>query len=91
MLLQKVDKLFDISPGARVSVEGHTDSKGSDRLNQRLSQNRAQAVMDHIVRDATITPELVSAIGYGETRPIASNETEVGRAKNRRIDLIIDP
>jgi outer membrane protein OmpA-like peptidoglycan-associated protein len=91
MLLQKVDKLFDIYPGARVSVEGHTDSKGSDRLNQRLSQNRAQAVMDHIVRDAAIAPERVSAIGYGETRPIANNETAAGRTKNRRIDLIIDP
>jgi len=90
-LFAKVKQLLNIYPNAFISIEGHTDSKGSDRLNQRLSQNRAQAVMDRVLQDNALAPERVSAIGYGETRPIANNETTEGRAQNRRIDLLIRP
>jgi len=88
------DPLFDkmtLYPGAEITVEGHTDSKGSDRLNLRLSQNRAQSVMQRLIRDNALAPEKLSAIGYGESRPIANNETSAGRAQNRRIDLLIKP
>jgi outer membrane protein OmpA-like peptidoglycan-associated protein len=90
-LFSKISNLLSIYPGAEITVEGHTDSKGSDRLNLRLSQNRAQSVMQRLIRDNTLAPEKLSAIGYGESRPIANNETAAGRAQNRRIDLLIKP
>jgi outer membrane protein OmpA-like peptidoglycan-associated protein len=90
-LFDKIHSLLTLYPGAEITVEGHTDSKGSDRLNLRLSQNRAQSVMQRLIRDNALAPEKLSAIGYGESRPIANNETSAGRAQNRRIDLLIKP
>lgn len=90
-LLDQTAAAMAIYPGAVVMVEGHTDSKGSDRLNQRLSQNRAQTVMNELVRRTAISPDRISAIGYGESKPIANNETAEGRARNRRIDLLLTP
>ncbi|MBT8421902.1 MAG: OmpA family protein [Gammaproteobacteria bacterium] len=91
ILFAKVKKMLAIYPGASIVVEGHTDSKGSDRVNKRLSQNRAQEVVARILRDNPIEPNLIAAVGYGETRPIANNETADGRARNRRIDILIRP
>lgn len=90
-LFAKVKQLLAIYPGAEISIEGHTDSKGSDRLNMRLSENRAQAVMQRIIAANAAAPDKLIAVGYGETRPIANNETVEGRAQNRRIDLLIRP
>jgi len=90
-LFAKVKKLLAIYPGASIVVEGHTDSKGSDRVNKRLSQNRAQEVVARILRDSPVPPDQIAAVGYGETRPIANNETAEGRTRNRRIDLLIRP
>jgi outer membrane protein OmpA-like peptidoglycan-associated protein len=90
-LLEKVAKAIDIYPGATIVVEGHTDSQGSSRLNQLLSQNRAETVVAYMMEKMRVAPHLVDAIGYGASRPIANNETEEGRAKNRRIDLVIRP
>lgn len=90
-LFEKIRSLLTLYPGAEITVEGHTDSKGSDRLNLRLSQNRAQSVMQRLIRDNALAPEKLSAIGYGESRPIANNEASAGRAQNRRIDLLIKP
>jgi len=90
-LFDKIRSLLAIYPGAEITVEGHTDSKGSDRLNLRLSQNRAQSVMQRLIRENALAPEKISAVGYGESRPIANNETATGRAQNRRIDLLIKP
>jgi outer membrane protein OmpA-like peptidoglycan-associated protein len=90
-LFDKIHSLLTLYPGAEITVEGHTDSKGSGRLNLRLSQNRAQSVMQRLIRDNALAPEKLSAIGYGESRPIANNETSAGRAQNRRIDLLIKP
>ena len=70
-------------------IEGHTDSNGSDSTNLILSQDRADAVRQYLVTTFGINPEKVSSIGYGEARPVATNETADGRARNRRIDLII--
>lgn len=90
-LLRKIERVISIFPGATLVVEGHTDSRGGERLNQQLSQNRAQAVLNRLVTRLGLPPNRISAIGYGETRPIANNETEEGRAQNRRIDLVISP
>jgi len=66
-------------------LEGHTDSRGSDQYNMNLSDRRAKAVKAKLVNDYGIPAARVSAVGYGESRPIATNSTEEGRARNRRV------
>ena len=66
-------------------LEGHTDSRGSDQYNMNLSQRRADAVKAKLVEDYGIPADRVSAVGYGESRPIASNDSDDGRARNRRV------
>jgi len=68
-----------------VTVEGHTDSQGADAYNQKLSQSRADAVKTDLVTNYGIGAERVTAIGYGEARPIADNSTAAGREQNRRV------
>jgi OmpA-OmpF porin, OOP family len=88
-LMGKVRESLALFPGASVVVEGHTDSQGSDSTNLILSQDRADSVKQYLVTRMGLDPEKVTSIGYGETRPAASNDTSEGRARNRRIDLVI--
>jgi len=90
-LLRKVQQAISIFPECSVTIEGHTDSHGSDRLNLRLSQQRAEAVKAYLLANMDLPESRVKAVGYGESRPIANNETPEGRAKNRRIDVVIHP
>jgi OOP family OmpA-OmpF porin len=76
-------------PNLRVSVEGHTDSVGSDAYNQGLSERRAQSVADALAADG-ISPSRMSVKGFGKSKPIASNSTAEGRAQNRRVEIIAD-
>ena len=69
-----------------VEIAGHTDSVGSDAYNQKLSERRAKAVRDYLVTNFGLDDKLFSAVGYGESKPIASNDTEAGRAENRRME-----
>jgi outer membrane protein OmpA-like peptidoglycan-associated protein len=78
-------------PESRVLVEGHTDAFGSDADNLGLSQARADAVAQHLLHRLPISPVNLNAMGYGETRPVANNETAEGRKRNRRIDVVIKP
>jgi outer membrane protein OmpA-like peptidoglycan-associated protein len=73
-----------------IEVAGHTDSTGSDSYNQLLSQQRAQAVTDVLIRDG-VQPVRIDTVGYGESRPIASNNTPQGRQQNRRVELTLLP
>jgi outer membrane protein OmpA-like peptidoglycan-associated protein len=73
-------------PGARVSVEGHTDSSGSDAYNQSLSERRAASVKDYLVGKGVEAGRLTTA-GFGESQPVADNATDEGRALNRRVEL----
>ncbi|SHI65569.1 OmpA family protein [Arenibacter nanhaiticus] len=73
-------------PNAKFSVEGHTDSVGSASLNQRLSESRALSVKQFLV-DKGVEEFRLSAVGYGENKPIASNNTSKGRAQNRRVEI----
>jgi outer membrane protein OmpA-like peptidoglycan-associated protein len=77
-------------PQQNIVVEGHTDSRGSDALNQDLSARRAAAVRDYLVSKG-LAPERVVAQGLGPSRPIADNETAEGRANNRRVELVVQP
>jgi OOP family OmpA-OmpF porin len=69
-----------------VEIAGHTDSKGADEYNQKLSERRAKAVRDYLVTNFGLDGSLFSARGYGESKPVASNDTEEGRAENRRME-----
>ena len=77
-------------PGVKVEIDGHTDAMGSDDYNQRLSQRRAEAVRTYLVQKLGMNPALLKAVGFGESRPIATNDTEEGRAKNRRIEAVLE-
>jgi OmpA-OmpF porin, OOP family len=90
-LMKKVQQGLALFAGASISVEGHTDANGSDSTNLILSQDRADAVRQYLVSNFGLNAEKVSSVGYGEARPVATNETAAGRARNRRIDLVIHP
>ena len=90
-LLEKVEKAIDVFPRSELIIEGHTDSYGGDDMNQQLSQRRAESVQQYMINAMRIPTYRLIATGYGETRPVASNETEAGRAQNRRIDIVIRP
>ena len=78
------------NPSILMTIEGHTDSVGSDTFNLALSNARAQAGVDYLVT-LGVQPERLFAVGYGETRPIASNETVEGRRENRRLEFVLGP
>ncbi|PID62400.1 MAG: hypothetical protein CR986_01835 [Ignavibacteriae bacterium] len=88
-LLTKLKKAIKEFPESTISIEGHTDSFGSDAKNLELSQKRADAVTQYLLANMDISSSKIKSTGYGETKPIANNETKEGRAKNRRIDLIL--
>jgi OOP family OmpA-OmpF porin len=90
-LLAKVERAIDIFPRSELTIEGHTDAYGGDNSNQALSQQRAESVQQYMVNAMRIPTYRLIAQGYGETRPVSSNETESGRAQNRRIDIVIKP
>lgn len=73
-----------------VEVAGHTDSKGTDQYNQALSERRAGSVANYLTSRGVIRDRLI-VIGAGETRPVASNDTESGRAQNRRVEITLVP
>jgi outer membrane protein OmpA-like peptidoglycan-associated protein len=74
-------------PGFIMRVEGHTDSIGKDAYNLRLSQQRAESVRRYLINQGKLNPNQVVAVGFGESRPIADNKTEQGRALNRRVEF----
>jgi outer membrane protein OmpA-like peptidoglycan-associated protein len=77
------------NPSIHVEVGGHTDSIGSDAYNQRLSERRAKTVADELTRDG-ISASRLTVRGYGERKPVADNKTEAGRARNRRVEIVVD-
>ncbi|MBS4014946.1 MAG: OmpA family protein, partial [Candidatus Latescibacteria bacterium] len=87
--LQEAVKIMTENPSIKVEIQGHTDNTGSAQLNQRLSQERADAVMSYLVKTFNINAERLTAKGYGPSQPIASNDNAEGRALNRRVDFKI--
>lgn len=85
-ILDTVAQVMRDFPDITIEVQGHTDSRGSDAHNNRLSQARAESVRTYLIRQG-IAPERLSARGYGESVPIESNATEEGRAVNRRVEF----
>jgi outer membrane protein OmpA-like peptidoglycan-associated protein len=88
-LLDKIVLAVNSFPDPSMVVSGHTDSVGSTKVNLDLSQRRAETVASFLEKVGGIERSRLTAIGYGESRPVASNETSVGRASNRRIEVLI--
>lgn len=88
-VLTKVKRTLRVFPGHRAVIEGHTDSTGDSDYNFALSQNRADAVRSYLLSNMSRGEESLSAVGFGPSQPVADNNTEAGRTKNRRIDVVI--
>lgn len=86
--LGQVGRVLLDYPKTAVVVQGHTDSTGSEEHNQALSERRAQAVYNYLVGRG-VGPDRMTAVGYGESLPVAPNDTERGREQNRRVDVLL--
>lgn len=86
--LNRLKKLLEDNPAIHIQINGHTDNVGSNDDNMQLSENRAKAVYDYLINNQ-ITADRLKYKGFGETMPIASNETEKGRKENRRTEFIL--
>ncbi|MEO0086143.1 MAG: OmpA family protein, partial [candidate division WOR-3 bacterium] len=87
--LDAAAKILTDNPTIRVEIQGHTDNIGSDAYNQRLSEERAMSVVNQLVQNSGIAAGRLTAIGYGESQPVADNSTEAGRALNRRVEFVV--
>jgi len=86
-----LDRLVETAlrcPSASIEVAGHTDGDGDDSFNQALSEKRAQAVVDYLAK-AGVSAERLTAVGYGRTQPVGGNDTQEGKAQNRRIEFLV--
>jgi len=86
--LKNIGRLLEDDPSLRLSIEGHTDSDGADEHNTKLSQNRAKAVVDYITKNYGISANRLEAKGWGESKPIDTNDSAEGKANNRRVELV---
>jgi len=86
--LDKIAEFLEKNVARKVSVEGHADGTGEDDYNLDLSQRRAKAVRKALA-DRSVSESRIEAVGFGETKPVASNDTSEGRRKNRRVEVII--
>jgi outer membrane protein OmpA-like peptidoglycan-associated protein len=86
--LAKISGIVLAHPGLKLDVEGHTDSVGGDDYNQKLSEQRANSVRDFLVGQG-VGSNMITARGFGKTRPVASNDTAAGRQQNRRVEMVV--
>lgn len=90
-ILTKVQTALTTFDNASIVIEGHTDSQGGDDANMELSKKRADAILSYLSANSKINKARFSTEGFGESKPVANNETALGRTKNRRIDIVIRP
>jgi outer membrane protein OmpA-like peptidoglycan-associated protein len=88
--IKKLGVFMQKYPKTTTVIEGHTDNVGSASMNKELSQRRAEAVRDYLIKNYNIDPNRIKAVGYGYERPIADNATAEGRKLNRRIEAEIE-
>jgi len=86
--LQSISDLLKQQPALRLEIQGHTDNVGSVDANRRLSEARAAAVKQYLVVHFSVTADRLTTSGFGDTKPVADNTTEQGRAQNRRVELV---
>ncbi len=87
----KLGKILEKNTNTEILIEGHTDNVGPDKYNWKLSTERALSVVDILTKDTKIKPERITASGRGMHKPVASNKTDAGKQKNRRIEIILVP
>ncbi len=87
--LQAAYQILKENPTIKVEIQGHTDNVGSNEYNQKLSEQRAQAVVNYLVQQMGVDPSRLIAKGYGESKPKVSNATPEGRAQNRRVEFVV--
>jgi len=87
--LQKAVAFVKKYPGHKISIEGHTDSTGSEKYNQALSEKRAEAVKKYLLDNGATEGDKIQAAGFGESKPVADNKTAKGRFENRRVEILI--
>jgi OOP family OmpA-OmpF porin len=87
--INKVADFMKTYPNTTAVIEGHTDNVDTAEYNQKLSEARANSVRQYLIDNFGIKASRLTAVGYGETKPIASNKTEEGRQKNRRVQAVI--
>jgi len=88
-VLAKVSGILLVASGYHLSIEGHTDSVGSDEYNQKLSESRAKSVFEYLSQAGVVT-DIMQQKGFGKTQPRASNDTAKGRQENRRVEIVIE-
>lgn len=88
--IKRVADFMKQYPDATATIEGHTDSVGNDEYNQELSENRADSVRQYLIEKFGIYGSRLESVGYGESRPIASNDTEEGKQRNRRVEAVLE-
>lgn len=88
-LMNKIIRAIELFPNSRIEVSGHTDSTGSDNINKSISQARAEKVGKFLTDVGEIDLKRITTVGYGESRPLATNKTAAGRAENRRVEIKI--
>ncbi len=87
-MLSRLSGILLAHPGLKLAVEGYTDSTGTDAINLKLSQQRADAVRDYLISQG-LAPDSITSQGMGSSNPVASNDTAAGRQQNRRVELIV--
>lgn len=87
--LQEVIDLLNEYPSMEIAIHGHTDSRGDNSYNQRLSENRAKSVYNYLVQKGSVAPNRLSYKGFGESKPVADNNTAEGRQINRRVEFTV--
>ena len=88
-MVERVVSFLVGNPDYSLTVEGHTDSTGTDEYNQSLSERRAESVRQALINKGASSAN-VFAVGFGESRPVASNSTHQGRSQNRRVEIVIN-
>jgi outer membrane protein OmpA-like peptidoglycan-associated protein len=86
--LKNIGQLLQEDSALRLSIEGHTDSDGSEAHNSELSRNRSKAVVDYLIQNYGVDVDRLEAKGWGESKPIDTNDTAEGKANNRRVELV---
>ena len=87
-VLSRIAGVLLVAPAYALSIEGHTDSVGSDDYNQQLSERRASSVRNYMA-EAQVSSNLMRTTGFGKARPVATNDTPEGRQRNRRVEIVI--
>ncbi len=89
-ILDQAVEVLQRNPDVKVELDGYTDSIGTDAYNQKLSERRAKIVHDYLVAHGVNASQLTGVVGFGETNPVAPNDTKDGRARNRRTEMKVE-